>query len=65
VYDLIHHVNGLRKEMGLALTDRIDARLAAGDADLLVHADWIARETLAVHVEVGDGDEVEIRLSQG
>ena len=29
VYDLIHHVNSLRKEQGLALTDRIDLRLPA------------------------------------
>ena len=29
VYDLIHHVNNLRKEQGLALTDRIDLRLPA------------------------------------
>ena len=63
VYDLIHHVNSLRKEQGLALTDRIDLRLPAGDADLLAHADWIARETLAVSVEVGDGDDLEVRLS--
>ena len=52
VYDLIHHVNSLRKEQGLALTDRIDLRLPAADADLLAHADWIARETLALSVEV-------------
>ena len=57
VYDLIHHVNNRRKEMGLELTDRIDLRFAAKDADLLVHADWIARETLALSVEVGDGDD--------
>ena len=52
VYDLIHHVNSLRKEQGLALTDRIELRLPAADADLLEHAEWIARETLAVSVEV-------------
>jgi isoleucyl-tRNA synthetase len=60
VYDLIHHVNSLRKEMGLALTDRIHLRLAAADADLLEHADWIARETLAVSVTVGEADEVSL-----
>jgi isoleucyl-tRNA synthetase len=65
VYDLIHHVNGVRKDMGLALTDRIELVLAAPDADLLAHADWIGRETLAVRVEAGDGDEVEVRLSRG
>jgi isoleucyl-tRNA synthetase len=64
VYDLIHHVNGLRKEQGLALTDRIHLRLRATDADLLEHADWIAGEVLAVSVEVGDADGVEVRLSE-
>ena len=63
VYDLIHHVNSLRKEQGLALTDRIELRLPAADADLLEHAEWIARETLAVSVEGGDGDDLEVRLS--
>ena len=58
VYDTIHQVNNLRKEQGLALTDRIDLRLPAGDADLLAHADWIARETLALSVELADGDEL-------
>jgi isoleucyl-tRNA synthetase len=58
VYDTIHHVNNLRKERGLALTDRIDLRLPAGDADLLPHADWLARETLALSVELADGDEL-------
>ncbi|MFL6204657.1 MAG: isoleucine--tRNA ligase [Acidimicrobiales bacterium] len=57
-YDLIHQVNNLRKEQGLALTDRIDLQLPARDADLAVHADWIARETLALAVEVGDGDDL-------
>jgi isoleucyl-tRNA synthetase len=65
VYDLIHHVNGARKDQGLALTDRIDLRIPAGDADLLVHAEWIGRETLARSVDVGEGDEVEVRLSPG
>jgi isoleucyl-tRNA synthetase len=58
VYDTIHRVNNLRKEQGLALTDRIDLRLPVGDADLLPHADWIARETLALAVELADGDEL-------
>jgi isoleucyl-tRNA synthetase len=57
VLDLIHHVNGMRKEAGLALTDRITLRLAAADADLLVHADWIAAEVLATGIEPGAADE--------
>ena len=51
VYDLIHAVNTMRKEAGLELTDRIVLTLPEADADLLEHADWIARETLAVSVE--------------
>jgi isoleucyl-tRNA synthetase len=60
VQDLIHAVNGLRKERGLAITDRIRLLLPGDDADLLEHADRIAAETLAVSVEVGDGAEIEI-----
>ena len=58
VYDLIHRVNTLRKEQGLALTDRIDLLLPSSDADLLEHADWIASETLAVSLAVSDRDEL-------
>ncbi|MFV0315925.1 MAG: DUF5915 domain-containing protein, partial [Microthrixaceae bacterium] len=57
VLNLIHHVNGMRKDAGMALTDRIELRLAAPDADLLDHEAWIAAEVLAVSIEVGDGDE--------
>jgi len=53
VYDLIHRVNSMRKEMGLELTDRIELTLPEGDRDLLEHQDWIARETLAVSVGLG------------
>jgi isoleucyl-tRNA synthetase len=60
VYDLIHHVNTLRKEQGLELTDRIRLGLPATDADLVVHAEWIARETLAVAVEVSDGPDLAV-----
>jgi isoleucyl-tRNA synthetase len=56
VYELIHLVNSLRKESGLALTDRISLRIPAHDADLLEHADWIKAETLAVSLETYGGD---------
>jgi isoleucyl-tRNA synthetase len=59
VYDLIHAVNTLRKEMGLELTDRIELTIPDADADLLEHREWIARETLAVSVEAG-GAELKI-----
>ncbi len=59
VYDLIHRVNTMRKEAGLELTDRIGLTVPQSDADLLIHADWIARETLAVSVDA-DGSELAI-----
>jgi isoleucyl-tRNA synthetase len=65
VFELIHHVNTLRKELGLELTDRIKLTIHESDADLLVHRDWIARETLAVAVDArGDGIHLE-RTSSG
>jgi isoleucyl-tRNA synthetase len=57
VYELIHRVNSLRKESGLALTDRIALTIPAVDADLLEHAEWIKAETLAVSLDTS-GDEV-------
>jgi isoleucyl-tRNA synthetase len=51
VYELIRRVNALRKDSGLALSDRIALTIPAGDADLLEHADWIKAETLAVSLE--------------
>ena len=56
VYELIHRVNSLRKEAGLALTDRIALSIPSADEDLLEHAEWIKAETLAVAVE-GDGGD--------
>ena len=55
VYDLIHPVNTMRKEQG-SRSPTASACAAAADADLLEHPTWIARETLAVAVEVGAGD---------
>jgi isoleucyl-tRNA synthetase len=63
VYELIHRVNSMRKEVGLELTDRIALTLARSDAELLPHADWIARETLATSVEA-DGAELAIAKTQ-
>ncbi len=51
IYELIHRVNSMRKEEGLELTDRVTLTVPTADADLLVHADWIKAETLAVAVE--------------
>jgi isoleucyl-tRNA synthetase len=61
VYDLIHTVNTMRKDAGLELTDRIRLTLPSSSADLLAHADWISRETLAVSV---DADGAELGISK-
>jgi isoleucyl-tRNA synthetase len=52
--ELIHRVNTMRKDEGLEITDRIALTLPRDGSDLLEHQDWIARETLAVQVELGD-----------
>jgi isoleucyl-tRNA synthetase len=57
VYELIRRVNSLRKDSGLDLSDRITLAIPSGDADLLDHADWIKRETLAVALTAGEGDD--------
>ena len=54
VYDLIHSVQRLRRDAGLEVTDRIVLTIPKVDEDLLEHRDWIASETLAEDVEVGD-----------
>ncbi|MHB8642040.1 MAG: isoleucine--tRNA ligase [Gaiellaceae bacterium] len=56
--DLVHTVNGMRKDADLALTDRIHLRIA--DEDLLAYSDRIKEETLAVSVELGP----ELRLER-
>ncbi len=56
VYELIRRVNALRKDSGLALSDRIELTIPEGDADLLEHADWIKAETLAVSLQAGGGE---------
>ncbi len=64
VHDLVHTVNTMRKEAGLELTDRIRLTLPESDRDLLEHAEWIARETLAVSVEA-DGTQLSIERVEG
>jgi isoleucyl-tRNA synthetase len=54
VYDLIHAVQRLRRDAGLEVTDRIVLVVPKDAEALLEHRDWIAAETLAEGVEVGD-----------
>ena len=56
VLDLIRTINVMRKDAGLAITDRIVVTLASSDADLVsAHADRIKQETLAVDLRVDGG----------
>jgi len=54
VYDLVHALNAMRREQGLALTDRITVQLPERDADLIEHHDWIRSEVLAREIVVDD-----------
>ena len=56
VYDTIHHVNTMRREAGLAITDCIRLFLPGSHGDLLRYSKWIAAETLAVSVGLDAGD---------
>src|SRR5215208_372415 len=52
VLDLVRHLNELRKQAGLELTDRIVVRLPAELTGLAEqHEDWIKAEVLAVRIE--------------
>jgi len=66
--ELVHHIQQLRKDRGLEVSDRIALHLA-GDAGLEAlldaHRDYILAETLAVRVALGtaggaDGREVDL-----
>jgi isoleucyl-tRNA synthetase len=62
VLDLIHQLNLKRKEAGLALTDRIVVTLPPGDAELLVHEQWIKDEVLATEIRL-DGGSAEPQIA--
>jgi isoleucyl-tRNA synthetase len=61
VYELIRKVNTMRKEQGFELSDRIALAIPADDADLLVHGDWISRETLATALAANADGEPSLR----
>jgi isoleucyl-tRNA synthetase len=60
VLDLIHRLNTMRKEAGLALTDRISVTLPESDADLLAHEGWIKEEVLATEIRTDGISEPQI-----
>jgi isoleucyl-tRNA synthetase len=63
VLDLVHRLNGLRKEQGLELTDRIALTLPESEHDLEPYAEQIKSETLALELEF-DSDLSEPRLER-
>jgi isoleucyl-tRNA synthetase len=59
--EVAHRLQNLRKAAGLEISDRIVAAVAApaGAAErLAAHRDWLASETLATSLEVGESAEV-------
>jgi isoleucyl-tRNA synthetase len=52
--ELIHRVNGMRKDAGLELSDRIVLTLPESESELLDYAERIKQETLAVRIETDD-----------
>jgi isoleucyl-tRNA synthetase len=62
VYDFIHAVQRLRREAGLAITDRIVLSLPESERELLAHEDWIKSETLATAIE--RGSELSVRKDE-
>ncbi len=52
--ELIHHINAMRRDLEMELTDRIVVTLRPEDADLLEYEDWIKEETLALEVSAGN-----------
>ncbi|MGC9974070.1 MAG: isoleucine--tRNA ligase [Gaiellaceae bacterium] len=63
VLDLVHEVNGLRKKIGLALTDRIALTLPERERDLVPYAEQIKAETLALELDF-DASLSEPKLEQ-
>src|SRR5450830_35481 len=51
VLDLVHEINGLRKQLGLKLTDRIRLALPERERDLALYAEQIKSETLALELD--------------
>jgi isoleucyl-tRNA synthetase len=60
VLDRIHNLNTMRKDAGLALTDRIRVTLPESDADLLQHETWIKEEVLATEIRTDGVTEPQI-----
>jgi isoleucyl-tRNA synthetase len=74
--ELVRALNDLRKELGLAISDRVELRLAASDrvwAAVDRHRDYVLGEVLAVsldreasgdHLVTIDGEPVEVTLTR-
>ncbi len=65
--DVVRAVQDARKAAGLRVSDRIDLHLqvpATQVAAVAAHRDFVARETLAVSVDVVTGDEMAIQVAK-
>jgi isoleucyl-tRNA synthetase len=56
--EVVHHIQNLRKQTGLEITDRIEVQFSAESAQLRealrIHEDYVRRETLATSLELKD-----------
>jgi isoleucyl-tRNA synthetase len=62
---LVRELNDLRKQLGLAISDRVRVRLDGGgrlQSALASHRDWIMTEVLAVDLEIGGAPEQTISV---
>jgi isoleucyl-tRNA synthetase len=60
-FDLIRTVNQLRKDEGLAVTDRIVLTVPESERDVVdAHGDWVAREVLATEIAVGESRAISL-----
>ena len=64
LHDMVHRVNTMRKETGLALTDRIHLSLPKADGDLLVFRDRLMAETLAVSLDADSDAQLHLTLAE-
>jgi len=66
--ELVHHIQNTRKAADFAIDDRIRLRIF-GPTEIRemldVHGDWVKKETLAVSLEVADGDGAASSVPEG
>lgn len=66
--DVVREVQKARRDLGLAVTDRIALTLTAPagvTAAVRAHQEWIAEQTLATSFDIGEGEDGPILLPDG